>query len=680
MKYTKVIHRRSTALLLALFVLAACGDPPAPKVTLTGVIRDAYTNTPIEGAQIVVGTQPGMATDAQGAWGTQAWSATDQVVVIATGYQSATLPLTDRTDLAKPKTLTVTLDMTVRPNTLAGVITDVYTGKPLAGATVDVVDANPAMRTTTDSNGRYTFDNVPEAFQIAVAAPGHKEQRADIRRSIAQDLTLRANTLAGSVTNLYSKEPIADVTVQLGDAIATTDDKGRYELQNVPPTGELVFTRPDFDSVTQAFTETTALDAVLRPNVVRGVVTDSATGQPLSRTLLLGAETLTSTAVITAYTDDEGAFALSNVPEGTFIKALLPGYLRAESQVKAGALTADLKLEPFMSKALYMKSIVAASKKNVNDYFDIIDQTELNTVILDLKSDNLVDLGLIFYDSQIPLVKELGTSADIMDLPWILAEAKRRNIYTIARIHVFSHDNELIKVKPEWYVQKDGKPWFADFGVAWLDTYNQEVWDYNIAIGVEAIQMGFDEINFDYIRFPSDGDLTGTKFLGPRDWRNNPDDLYNTVGAFLQRAQVAVNGVGGYTGGDVFGYVAWKPQPTIGQNLQVMGKYLDYVYPMVYPSHFWKNELGFDNAHQHPYEIVAESMKLIKNQLVGDASRAKVRPWLQDFTLIWVEPIIRYGPKEVRAQIDAAEDNGTNGWALWDSDNDYEIDALKPGD
>ncbi len=300
--------------------------------------------------------------------------------------------------------------------------------------------------------------------------------------------------------------------------------------------------------------------------------------------------------------------------------------------------------------------------------------------MLDLKSDNLADLGLIYYQSDVPLIKELGTSVDIMDIRWILAEAKRRGIYTIARIHTFSHDNELAKVRPDWYVQENGKPYYASFGVAWLDTYDERVWDYNIALGVEAIQLGFDEINFDYIRFPSDGDLTNAKFKGPRDWRNNPDEMYNTVGRFLERAQKAVNGVGGYIGGDVFGYVAWKPQPNIGQNLHIMGQYLDYVYPMVYPSHFLVNEMGFENAGAHPYEIVAESMKLVKNQMDGKAARAKVRPWLQDFTLIWLPDkyIVEYGAKEVRAQIDAAEENDTDGWALWDSDNDYTADALKP--
>ncbi len=249
----------------------------------------------------------------------------------------------------------------------------------------------------------------------------------------------------------------------------------------------------------------------------------------------------------------------------------------------------------------------------------------------------------------------------------------------IARVHIFAHDNALLEVKPEWYVQNSatGKPWFADFGIAWLDAYNEQVWDYNIQLAVEASQLGFDEIQFDYIRFPSDGDLSDAKFAGPRDWRNNPDEMYNTIGRFMERSQKAINDAGAYFGVDVFGYVSWEPQAMIGQNLTVMGKHADYIYPMVYPSHFLFNELGLGNPSLHPFEMVDFSLKAANKQLAGQ--RVRIRPWLQDFTLIWVpqDQIVQYGPKQVRAQIDAAEQNGTDGWALWDSDNDYTLGALK---
>ena len=163
----------------------------------------------------------------------------------------------------------------------------------------------------------------------------------------------------------------------------------------------------------------------------------------------------------------------------------------------------------FQAKALYITAAVAAGgPKLVNEYLDLIDRTELNTLIVDLKSDLRDDLGLVYYDSQVPIVKELGTSRDYVDMKGLLAEAKKRGIYTIARVQLFSHDNALADARPEWAIKdrKTGEV-YADYpgpGIryAYLDPWNRNVWDYDIQLGVEAAQMGFDEINYDYIRFP----------------------------------------------------------------------------------------------------------------------------------------------------------------------------------
>src|SRR5205085_4766791 len=235
---------------------------------------------------------------------------------------------------------------------------------------------------------------------------------------------------------------------------------------------------------------------------------------------------------------------------------------------------ATIKLEPFQAKALYMKTSVAAQGMDVvNEYFDLIDRTELNALVLDLKSDNLVDLGLIYYDSQVPIIKELGTSKPLMDVKAILAEAKRRNIYTIARVHIFAHDNLLAETKPEWAAHDtrgckrgenrpcNGPVFYADWDIAWLDPWNQQVWDYNIALATEAAQLGFDEVNFDYIRFPNDGATQYMTLSKPADWRNNPQAMYDNIGSFMDRAKRSINGSGAFFSADVFGYAAWAPQP-----------------------------------------------------------------------------------------------------------------------
>ena len=668
-----VCSRGVVPLLFAL-LLVACDQ--APKTTLTGAVLDAYTNEPIEGALVRFGDKPAVPTNGQGLYTTQNWSAEDTAVIQSSGYQSATITLGERPELATSQALTVTLDTALRPNTLTGVIRDEYTNEPLAGA---LVTASDTISATTDDAGHFELEGVPEAYQISVEAPDHAETKADINRLTEHDVALRPTTLQGMVVDTYSRMPVADVAVRLGDSEATTDAEGRFTLTDIPPDGELAFTRQNYEDVRMPLERTTTIDVAMRSNVIEGLVRDITSGTVLSDTTVIATETLTGTAIANVRTDDQGRYRLENTPPNVFITALHPGYQRAQIQSTPGEAPPDIELEPIAARAIYLKANNATNRENVMAYLDIIDNTETNALVLDLKSDNIEDVGLIYYDSQVPLIQELGTSISKMDLPWILEEAKRRNIYMIARIHVFAHDNALLETRPNWYVQKDGQPYFADFGIAWLDTYNEEVWDYNIQLGVEAAQLGFDEIQFDYIRFPSDGDLTGTTLLGPRDWRNNPDDMYNTVGRFMERAHKAINEAGAFFSVDVFGYVAWEPQPNIGQNLQVMGQHADYVYPMVYPSHFLYDELGLGNPSLHPYEIVAHSMEMVKSQLVGKASRAKVRPWLQDFTLIWVPDhlIVQYGVKEVRAQIDASEDKNTNGWALWDSDNDYTMGALK---
>jgi len=382
----------------------------------------------------------------------------------------------------------------------------------------------------------------------------------------------------------------------------------------------------------------------------------------------------------------DGSFRLDGLPEQGFIQVLSPGYRKATIEIKPGSVPSTIKLEPFYSKALYVTAAVASNHDLMMRFFDTIDKTELNAIVIDLKSDLRDDLGLIYYNSQVPIVKEIGSARDIVDLPGLLAEAKKRGIYTIARVAIFSHDNVLAEAKPEW-AAKDGSTGgvFADYpgpGIHydWLDPWNRNVWDYNIQLAVEAAHMGFDEINYDYIRFPSlefaaaDKDRLQLSKPGATD-----EEKFANIVEMLKQSQTAINGAGALLSVDVFGVAAWQPSPLIGQDISRMGEWADYVCPMVYPSHFWPGAAGFDNPAQHPYEIILQSMQFGEKQL--DGKRAKLRPWLQDFTLTWVpkDQIVEYGPNEVRAQIKAMEDFGhAAGWLLYDSANQYTVEALKP--
>jgi len=687
-----IYHCRLPLIAFALAfaaLLAACASR-APEIALNGTVIDAYTGQPVPAATIKLGENQ-LTTDAGGKYQIAQWTDKDTLQVAASGYEPVTIALASQPQLTQPTPPAVTLDAKIRPNTIAGAITDAYTGKPLAGA---LVKASEMLSVTTGADGRYTIAGVPEGFTLSISAPDHEASSQSLKQTISFDAALRPNVLAGTITDRYTNQPVAGAVVAIGDKLrATTGADGRYRLEGVPSTAAVQISADGYAALTQPIDKTIALDAILRPDVLKGTLVDSVSGAPIKNATLLASATAGSGDVAFARIDNrsDGSFKLEGVPEQGLIQVLAPGYSKAVIELKSGSVPTTIKLEPFSAKALYVKTSVAAygGMKQMDEYFKIIDNTELNAMVLDLKSDNLADLGLIYYQSNVPIIKELGTSKDLMDIRAILAEAKKHNVYMIARIHIFAHDNLLAETKPEWAAHDDrgckpnetrkcnGPIFYADWDIAWLDQWNENVWDYNIDLAVEAAQLGFDEVNFDYIRFANDGKTDHMVLSKAIDWRNNPEPLYENIGRFMERAHRKINGAGAFFSADVFGYAAWNPQPNIGQNMEIMSQHADYICPMVYPSHFSFGELGFDDPATHPYEIVAASMQR-GAKLIG-TNRARLRPWLQDFTLLWRPPIIEYGPKEVRAQIDAAESDKIDaGWLLWDSDNDYTVDALKP--
>jgi hypothetical protein len=432
---------------------------------------------------------------------------------------------------------------------------------------------------------------------------------------------------------------------------------------------------------------TATIDVTLRPDVLKGTIVNSVDGTPIRHATIIATEDMAKSAQAAVRIDGtDGVFTLKGIPETGFVQVLAPGYRKLVLPIKPGEIPSEYKLEPFEPKASYVTAAVASNTKLMQKFFDNIDKTELNAIIIDLKSDLRDDLGLVYYDSQVPLVKELGLSSPNYDIKALLAEAKKRNIYTIARVHIFSHDNILAEAKPEWAAQDSVKGGiFYDYPTAtikyaWLDPFNENVWDYNIALSEEAALAGFDEINFDYIRFPSleFGPEDGKRLKFSQD--NVTSDLrFETIKKVLNRAHPKINAAGAFLSVDVFGFTTEGPMGIIGQSLPIMAETTDYVCPMVYPSHYGTGYMGFDNPAAHPYEILLGTMQLGLKQIPD--SRARLRPWLQDFTLIWVPDnmIVQYGAAELRAQIKAVADAKTGaGWQLYSSDNTYTYEALNP--
>ncbi|MDA2939247.1 putative glycoside hydrolase, partial [Acidobacteria bacterium AH-259-A15] len=309
----------------------------------------------------------------------------------------------------------------------------------------------------------------------------------------------------------------------------------------------------------------------------------------------------------------------------------------------------------------------------------LVEQTEINTVIMDVKGDR----GLIPYHSAIPLATEVGAQEQIRvrDWPQFMKWFKDRCVYTIARIVVFK-DNPLATTHPELAVidQRTGQPWRDREGLAWTDPFSEEVWDYNIAIALEAATKGFDEIQFDYIRFPTDGELREALFSRP----STEKARRAAIMGFLKRARDALSPFGVKIAVDVFGYTVWGADDTgIGQNIEDIAPYVDVLSPMLYPSSFHMGIPGYPVALDHLYELVNQSTKRAVERMQGTGT--VVRPWIQDFRDYAFDRRI-FSPQEIRDQMEGVLDAGGKGWMLWNTRVRYTQEALKdvtvksPGD
>ena len=300
----------------------------------------------------------------------------------------------------------------------------------------------------------------------------------------------------------------------------------------------------------------------------------------------------------------------------------------------------------------------------------LVEETEVNTVIMDVKGDR----GLIPYISSIPLATEVGAQEQIRvrDWPRFMKWFKDRCVYTIARIVVFK-DNPLATTHPELAVidQRTGQPWRDLEDLAWTDPFSEEVWDYNIAIAIEAATKGFDEIQFDYIRFPSDGAIREAVFSRP----NVEKARRSAITRFLKRARSALSPFGVKIGVAVFGYTVWGAGDTgIGQNIEDLARYVDVLSPMIYPSSFHLGIPGYPVAIDHLYELAHQSTQRAVNRLQGTG--VVVRPWLQDFR-DYAFDRRKFSPQEIRDQMDGVLDGGGEGWMLWNSGVRYSREALK---
>lgn len=289
---------------------------------------------------------------------------------------------------------------------------------------------------------------------------------------------------------------------------------------------------------------------------------------------------------------------------------------------------------------------------------------------------NAVVIALKDYDGHefvrgVPLAEKTGAFANaIPDLPLAVKDFKDLGIYAIARIAIFK-DDHLARARPDLAVHfPDGSIWTNDKGTAWVDPYQKEIWDYVIDIASRAAAAGFDEIQFDYIRFPSDGKTRQCRY-------SRKDHTAATASAnlreFLTVARARLKPLGVKLSIDTFGLTTSVDNGMgIGQTLDQMADLVDFVSPMMYPSHYAHGEYGLRNPNRAPYETIHHGVKDALERL-GQRPES-LRPYLQDFSMG-----VKYTPAHVRAQILAAEEQGVRGWILWNAQNHYTWSAVQAG-
>ncbi len=292
------------------------------------------------------------------------------------------------------------------------------------------------------------------------------------------------------------------------------------------------------------------------------------------------------------------------------------------------------------------------------------DSTEINGLVIDMKDE----FGLNYKTGNAQFAKNAGSANKVANLEALLDTLKAHRILPIARIVVFK-DSVTARVHPEWTIRKtDGSVWRDKKGLAWVNPYHHELWDYNIGVAEELVKAGFGEIQFDYIRFPEPYQSLPQQVFPDAKGVSKPDAL----AAYLKEARARINKLGVRSTADIFGLVTTVGGALeVGQEWEKVSPQLDVVLPMVYPSHYPRGSFGIPVPNADPYKVIKIAITRAHERDVklGIKDPEHVRPWLQAFSL--GKP--NYGAAEIEAQKKAVYDSGYDGWVMWNPGSIYDV-------
>ncbi len=321
-----------------------------------------------------------------------------------------------------------------------------------------------------------------------------------------------------------------------------------------------------------------------------------------------------------------------------------------------------LFIPKFYVKGIYVNGWVAGIPEKIDSLINLIENTILNTMVIDIKDE----IGYVSYNSQVELAQEIGANRyKIKDIKGLLNKLHNKRIYTIGRIVVFK-DALLARKRLDLALSLENTN--SDELILsgdWVNPSQKEVWEYNLELAKEAIQLGFDEIQFDYIRYPA---------LASSPWQvvmDNEESKKQNINEFASYIKTEFSDIAVPISIDVFGLTTSANNDLgIGQNFYELSNIIDIISPMVYPSHYANGSFGIAVPEGEPYNVIYRSLHDARKK-INNNGNVTIRPWLQDFSIRY-----NYSSKDVINQIRAAEHLGIKEWLLWNSKSRYTEEAL----
>lgn len=371
-------------------------------------------------------------------------------------------------------------------------------------------------------------------------------------------------------------------------------------------------------------------------------------------------------------------------------KGNVEGWIAAEYTVKdrSELLGADLRKLDFTPqnktqeypgnprvevKGIYL-TLYSASNDRLDKLIEMTKRTKINTFVIDVKDDN----GNMLFATKAAekYSPNANKNAPVKDIAALIKKLKDNNIYAVARIVSFKDPN-YSKQHPERAIiyKNSGKPYTNSDGLIWASAYDKDLWEYNVEVSKEAAEAGFNEIQFDYVRFPASN---GGRLDKSLDYRNTSGESKpQAIQDYLKYAREQLSPLNVYISADIYGLVgSVADDMSLGQYWEAVSNVVDYVSPMMYPSHYANKTYGLSVPDAYPYETVYHSTKDSVARNKNIETPAGIRPWIQAFTAPWVPGHITYSDKQVEDQIRALEENGVKEYLLWNAGNKYSEGAI----